>query len=207
MCIYVCKWEQVSTYHPEGPKASPWPIIQIYFFDPAPAKEQDFGDVDFESEMEWGKTTKEELLLAKARALVSLSLSLSLCARVCNICTGGRKGKKGVNKLLAKARAVVSWCIKFSSVVLCMHLSSSRPVVGVCVCTCPRQGPWCVCVCMPCVWCVCVYAMCVYAMHLCDMRCMAGRVTGTEGGKEGGEGGMQREGEGGQEVDRVATRD
>jgi len=200
MCIYVCKWEQVSTYHPEGPKASPWPIIQIYFFDPAPAKEQDFGDVDFESEMEWGKTTKEELLLAKARALVSLSLSLSLCARVCNICTGGRKGKKGVNKLrrrelINSSRRRVLWSVGVSN----FPLSS-------CVCTCPRQGPWCVCVyalvlvkargvcvCMPCVWCVCVYAMCVYAMHLCDMRCMDGRVTGTEGGKEGGEGGRERE--------------
>jgi len=58
---------RVSTYHPKGPKASPFPIIQIYFFDPAPAKAEDFGDVDFETEMEWGQTTKEELLEAKAR--------------------------------------------------------------------------------------------------------------------------------------------
>jgi len=134
MYIYAYKCEQVSTYHPEGPRASPWPIIQIHFFDPAPAKEQDFGDVDFESEIEWGKTTKEELLLAKARALVSL-FSLSLCARVCNICTGGREGKEGgVNKLLANARAVFCLCIKSCCVVLCMHYSSPRPTLRLCLC-------------------------------------------------------------------------
>lgn len=59
---------RVAFYHPQGPKKSPWPIIQIYFFDPAPPKEEDFGDVDFDSEIEWGQTTKEELLEAKARA-------------------------------------------------------------------------------------------------------------------------------------------
>ena len=51
----------------QGSKNSPWPIIQIYFFDPAPAKGEDFGDVDFEAEMEWGGVTKEELEAAKAR--------------------------------------------------------------------------------------------------------------------------------------------
>lgn len=53
---------RVAFYHPQGPKQSPWPIIQIYFFDPAPPKEEDFGDVDFDSEMEWGQTTKQVLL-------------------------------------------------------------------------------------------------------------------------------------------------
>lgn len=59
---------RVAFYHPAGPKKSPWPIIQIYFFDPAPPKDIDYGDVDFETEIEWGQTTQEELLEAKARA-------------------------------------------------------------------------------------------------------------------------------------------
>ena len=58
---------RVSFFHPAGKHNAPWPIIQIYFFDPAPAKGEDFGDVDFEAEMEWGGVTKEELEAAKAR--------------------------------------------------------------------------------------------------------------------------------------------
>ena len=54
---------RVSFYHPEGPKKSPWPIIQIYFFDPAPPKEQDFGDVDFETEIEWGQVSMMTIII------------------------------------------------------------------------------------------------------------------------------------------------
>jgi hypothetical protein len=38
-------------YHPKDTVGcpSPWPIIQIYFFDPAPPKDVDYGDVDWES--------------------------------------------------------------------------------------------------------------------------------------------------------------
>ena len=31
--------------HGQGPQKSPWPIIQIYFFDPAPPKNTDCADV------------------------------------------------------------------------------------------------------------------------------------------------------------------
>lgn len=59
---------RVSFFHPKGSKNSPWPIIQIYFFDPAPPKNEECADVDFDAEIDWGQTTKEDLLEAKARA-------------------------------------------------------------------------------------------------------------------------------------------
>jgi len=61
---------RVDSKHPAADKQpSPYPIIQIYAYDPPPAKKEGEGleDVEFDAEIDWGTTTADELRSAKAQ--------------------------------------------------------------------------------------------------------------------------------------------
>eukprot|EP00960_Hanusia_phi_P003714 109849-Hanusia_phi.AAC.3 len=67
---------RLQCHHPKGPRQSPWPIIQIYSFDPPPPpsvispelNEPGMDDVTFDDQLDWGRVSSQDLKNAQTKA-------------------------------------------------------------------------------------------------------------------------------------------